>query len=118
MFFSRPGMGRLPLALVLLTVLATGALADSTAPAVELRSGVVTPDRVADSFTHGPEVAKQRWVVRMKSAPGWSDRGLLEAMGARVETPLPGWAYLVSVPAENVSLASLRSIWLESTPST
>jgi subtilisin-like proprotein convertase family protein len=107
MLSSRTGIGTLPIVLVLLTVLATGALADSTAPAVELRSGVIGPDRVADSATHGPEVSKQRWVVRMKSAPGWSDRGALEAMGARVETPLPGWAYLVSVPSERAS--TLRS---------
>ena len=72
MFSTRKGIGTLPIVLVLLTVLATGALADSTAPAVELRSGVVRPDRLIDASTHGPDVSKQRWVVRMKSAPGWS----------------------------------------------
>ena len=76
----------------------TGALADSSGRNVPLRSGAIQPDRqeasIGESDTGGPE----RWVVRFKNAPGWHEKGEVETAGGRVIAPLPGQAYLVSVP--------------------
>jgi subtilisin-like proprotein convertase family protein len=104
---SRSGFGPVPVVL-LLTVLAAGTVAAAATPAVELRSGVVRPGRALDEETHGPQVGTQRWVVRLRNAPGSADRGALEAAGAKVEAPLPGQAYLVSVPADRAT--ALRSL--------
>ena len=60
----RPGIGPVPMVLFLLTVLSTRFVSASTSLQVELRSGVIRPDRAIDEATHGPQVATQRWIVR------------------------------------------------------
>ena len=40
----------------------------------------------------------KKGIVRFGHAPGWFEKGAIETFGARVVTPLPGQAYLVSVP--------------------
>jgi len=63
---------------------------------VALRSGVIQPGiGEAQAGTGGME----RWVVRFINETGWFERGRLEVAGARIEAPLPGQAFLVSVPA-------------------
>jgi hypothetical protein len=74
----------------------TGALAGG--PEVELRSGVVRPagqeSPSGESGADGPE----RWVVKFTKAPGWHEKGEVETAGGRIIAPLPGQAYLVTVP--------------------
>jgi len=63
---------------------------------VALRSGVVQPDSADSAAGAG---GTERWVVRFLDETGWFERGRLEVAGARIDAPLPGQAYLVSVPA-------------------
>jgi subtilisin-like proprotein convertase family protein len=73
-------------------------MAGSPGGEVELRSGTVEPGwqvaRSGESGSGGPE----RWIVRFDQAPGWFEKGAVETFGARVVAPLPGQAYLVSLP--------------------
>jgi subtilisin-like proprotein convertase family protein len=77
------------------------ALADGAE--VRLRSGVIQPGRQAEK-PEGPYGAgTQRWVVRFQGEPGWHEKGAIESRGAKIETPLPGNAYLVSIPAADAT---------------
>ena len=65
---------------------------------VPLRSGTIGSDRhvtrSGESDTGGPE----RWIVRFNDPPGWFEKGAVETAEGRVIAPLPGQAYLVTVP--------------------
>ncbi len=78
---------------------------------VHLRSGVIDASRAGTAVpTAGPGEAG-RWVVRFLEAPGWPQRGALEAAGARVVAPLPDQAFLVDVPAGRaVALSQIAGV--------
>ena len=99
------------LGLLLVSLLIPATLASAAGQAVELRSGVIEPDGrealVQAEGASGPE----RWIVRFKKTPGLAEKGRLLAAGGKVETPLPGQAYLVSAPAgRGASLKSLAGV--------
>ncbi len=73
---------------------------------VELRSGLIGPDR---QMTSSGSSEMQRLVVRFTRPVGWFERGRLETAGAVIEAPLSSQAYLVSLPAG-------RSVALAATP--
>jgi len=94
-----------------LTLAVTGALADTSGREVPLRSGAIEPGRQVassgESDTDGPE----RWIVRFKNPPGWHEKGEVETAGGRVIAPLPGQAYLVTVPeGRPVSLSQIPGV--------
>ena len=88
-----------------LILVVTGALAGGGGD-VELRSGVVRSapheEPSGESGGDGPE----RWIVHLDRAPGWHEKGAIEMAGARVIAPLPGQAYLVSIPADRAAALS------------
>jgi len=89
----------------------TAILAGSSGGEVELRSGVIKPDPSLNEAAVADVDGPRRWVVRFRHPPGWFERAAVETAGARVETPLPGQAYLVSVPAARaMGLAGLPSV--------
>jgi subtilisin-like proprotein convertase family protein len=99
------------LALLLVLLPMTASMADPSNGEVRLRSGVVNPGGLQATTNHAKADGPQRWVVRFRQSPGWFEKGAVETAGARVETPLPGQAYLVSIPAERaMGLASLPSV--------
>jgi subtilisin-like proprotein convertase family protein len=75
------------------------ALPASAAPRVELRSGVVEPGRQPEEAVAEDSSATRRMVVRFRQPPGLFEKGAVESAGARIDAPLPGQAYLVSLPA-------------------
>jgi len=75
---------------------------------VTLRSGVIQPGTGDSKAASG---GTERWVVRFINETGWFERGRLEVAGARIEAPLPGQAYLVSVPAgSGVAVAAIPGV--------
>ena len=87
------------LALASLLVVSTAVMADGDGRGVALRSGVIEPGQAAQRGSLADASGLARVVVRFSSAPGLYERGRLQSVGARIETPLPGQAYLVSIPA-------------------
>lgn len=79
----------------------TGAIAGTSDRQVALRSGVIDPDRQAPRSGEPNDGGPERWLVRFLQTPGWFEQGSLQSRGARVETPLPGQAYLVTLPPGN-----------------
>jgi len=99
------------LALSVLVIPVTASFADSSNGEVRLRSGVIKPGDSPGKTTLANADGPQRWVVRFRNAPGWFEKGAVETAGARVETPLPGQAYLVSIPAARApGLAGMPSV--------
>jgi subtilisin-like proprotein convertase family protein len=88
-----------PAAAILLLSITAVASARADSRAVPLRSGAIEPGRQAGPARIGESDDPLRYVVRFHDAPGWSERGRLQGVGAKVEAPLPGQAYLVSLPA-------------------
>ncbi len=106
MRISRTGLG----------LIATMAVAVSIATAsdrgVTLRSGTIEPGRqaVAEADAEG-QSGVQRWVVRFKQTPDILDRSRIEIAGAKIDAPLPGQAYIVSLPANRApSLAAIPGV--------
>jgi len=96
--------------ILILTLAISGILAGSPDRPVELRSGVIQPGRSAAAAVADPG-GPERWVVRFRKAPGLHEKGAVETAGARVVTPLPGKAYLVTVPAERgASLSGIPGV--------
>ena len=95
--------GLIGVALILAAPAASAAPADR---AVALRSGAITPAREAGAVSEDSGSGLQRWVVRFKQPPGIFERGRLQSAEASIETPLPGQAFLVSVPAGRASALS------------
>ena len=94
-------------ALVAVTVSAI--VAGAPGGKVALRSGFIDGARTAEA-TAGPDQTG-RWVVRFQQAPGWLERGAIEAAGARIVAPLPGQAYLVDVPAgRTIALSRINGV--------
>jgi subtilisin-like proprotein convertase family protein len=88
---------------LMLVVAAAAAFADSSR-SVRLRSGTIEPGRDAGSvasFAEGD--GPSRYVVRFRKAPGSFERGQLQGAEAKIETPLPGQAFLVSLPADKTT---------------
>jgi subtilisin-like proprotein convertase family protein len=103
------GLSRL-LVYVGLLLAVTVALAASDGE-VALRSGVVRPagneSPSGESGTDGPE----RFVVKFANSPGWHEKGAVEMAGGHVVAPLPGQAYLVTVPqGRAVSLSTIPGV--------
>jgi subtilisin-like proprotein convertase family protein len=96
----------------LIAMLAVPAFADkSSGGEVELRSGTIGPERQSASGVDDESAGARRWVVRFKHPTGWHEKGLIEAAGGRVETALPGQAYLVTVPEKrSVALAQVPGV--------
>jgi len=93
-----------------LAIAISGVLAGSSNRPVELRSGVIQPGRSTASLGEDSD-GPQRWVVRFRKTPGLHEKGAVETAGARVVTPLPGRAYLVSVPAgRQAALSGLSGV--------
>jgi subtilisin-like proprotein convertase family protein len=81
---------------------------DGTVP---LRSGVIDASRVGVAVATARPNEPGRWVVRFRQAPGWLERGALETAGARVVAPLPGQAFLVSVPpGRSIALSKMAGV--------
>jgi subtilisin-like proprotein convertase family protein len=94
-----------------LALTATVATAGSAGREVVLRSGVIEPSRQLDDAAADDTSGPRRMVVRFRHPPGWFEKGALESAGTRIETPLPGQAYLVTVPAGRpASLARIPGV--------
>ncbi len=65
---------------------------------VPLRSGAIGANRETASSGESGAGGPERWIVRFNNPPGWHEKGEIETAGGRVVTPLPGQAYLVTVP--------------------
>jgi len=99
------------LALSVVVFSMTASLAGSSDGEVRLRSGVIKPGDSNGKTVVADADGPQRWVVRFRQAPGWFEKGAVETAGARVETPLPGQAYLVSIPSTRAQgLAGIPSV--------
>jgi subtilisin-like proprotein convertase family protein len=99
------------LTLAILVLVPAAGIAASPQGEVVLRSGVVEPDGAPSPAAASKPDALERWVVRFRRAPGWFERAAVETAGARVEAPLPGQAYLVSIPAARANgLAHIPSV--------
>jgi len=96
---------------LILAVSVTAALADSSR-SVSLRSGAIEPGRDAGSVaSRDGDDGPSRYIVRFRNAPGGFERGQLQAVTAKIETPLPGQAFLVSLPAErSTALARIPGV--------
>ncbi|MCP3978488.1 MAG: S8 family serine peptidase [bacterium] len=105
-------LNRLSVSILVLVVLAGGYSPGNAAESpVSLQSGEVRPHRGVDPATHGPQIEKQRFVVRLRKAPGTVDRSALEALGVKIEAPLPGFAYLVSAEPQRIdSVAGMARV--------
>jgi hypothetical protein len=86
---------KLVLGILILSLAVTMASGGAGDRQVALRSGVIQPG-IGESETATGGI--ERWVVRFINETGWFERGRLETAGARIEAPLPGNAFLVSVP--------------------
>jgi hypothetical protein len=76
-----------------------------------LRSGAIEPGRQVAESGESDNGGPERWVVRFEQPVGWHEKGTIESAGARVETALPGQAYLVTVPAQSsVSLSQIPGV--------
>jgi len=95
----------------LILALCVPTLAATSGRGVELRSGVIEPDSRAIPERIEGSTAPERWIVRFKKAPGQAEKNRLIAAGAKVDTPLPGQAYLVTAPAgRGLSLKSVSGV--------
>ncbi len=90
--------------LLLTTVVAAG---DDV---VRLRSGDVKPLAIGDP--RAPEAnSSRRWVVRFNQPTGMFERGSLSSAGVKIEAPLSGQAYLVTIPDNrSVDLTSIPGV--------
>ena len=95
------GTREVGLALIImgLLVVSTAAFAGDDGRGVALRSGVIEPDLSARREPVADASGLARMVVRFSAAPGLYERGRLQGVGARIETPVPGQAYVVTLPA-------------------
>jgi len=83
---------------IALALAVTGTIAATSDSEVRLRSGLISKGRPAATASESGSDGPERWIVHFDRAPGWFDRGAIETAGARVTAPLPGQAYLVTVP--------------------
>jgi len=81
--------------------LAAATSAVASGPEVALRSGTIEPGSSTKTSVAADSTPPKRWVVRFNGPTGGYDRGRLEVAGAKIETPLPGQAFLVTLPSGN-----------------